>query len=116
MSESDPLDRPATPEEIEIVERLLKQTRRAEMVPPPQARSVRKSSQEVLPFPVIPLLSPIRRGRSHFDFSEYSGPGAVVLQFVDPTKPVWLRSPDRRQVREGDRPEKPPRSRRDDHG
>ena len=33
MSESDPLDRPATPEEIEIVERLLKQTRRAEMCP-----------------------------------------------------------------------------------
>jgi hypothetical protein len=120
VSESDPLDRPATPEEIEMVERLLKRTRPAEnVVPLPKARPVRKSSTEVLALPVMPLLSPMRRGRSHFDFSDSSGPGAVVLQFVDPTKPVWLRASDRRPtgwVREGDRPEKPPRSRRGDHG
>jgi hypothetical protein len=35
----DPLDRPATPEEIEMVERLLKRTRPAEnVVPLPKAR------------------------------------------------------------------------------
>jgi hypothetical protein len=125
VSESDPLDRPATPEEIEMVERLLKRTRPLEerrkgnVVPLPKARPVWKSSTEVLALPVMPLLSPIRRGPSHFDFSDSSGPGAVVLQFVDPTKPVWLRASDRRPsgwVREGDRSEKPPRLRRGAHG
>jgi hypothetical protein len=105
MSESDSLDRPATPEEIEMVERLLKRTRPAEnVVRFPKARPVRKTSTEVLALPVMPLLSPLRRGPSHFDFSDSSGPGAVVLQFVDPTKPVWLRASDRRPtgwVREG---------------
>jgi hypothetical protein len=105
MSESDSLDRPATPEEIEMVERLLKRTRPAEnVVRFPKARPVRKTSTEVLALPVMPLLSPMRRGPSHFDFSDSSGPGAVVLQFVDPTKPVWLRASDRRPtgwVREG---------------
>ena len=40
----DPLDRPATPEEIEMVERLLKRTWPGW----PKARPVRKSSTEVL--------------------------------------------------------------------
>jgi hypothetical protein len=119
VSESDPLDRPATPEEIQMVERLLKRTRPAEnVVPLPKARPARKSSTEVLALPVMPLLSP-GRGSSHFDFSDSSGPGAVVLQFVDPTKPAWLRASGRRPtgwVREGNRSEKPPRSRRGDHG
>jgi hypothetical protein len=118
VSESDPLHRPATAEEIEMVERLLKRTRPAEnVVPLPKARPVRKSSTEVLALPVMPLLSPMERGPSHFDFSDSSGPGAVVLQFVDPTKSV--RASDRRTtgwVREGDRPEKPPRSGRGDRG
>src|SRR5262245_6706313 len=115
VSKSDPLDRPATPEEIQMVERLLKPTRPAEnVVPLPKARPVPKSSTEVLALPVMPLLSPMRRGPSHFDLSHSSGPGAVVLQFVDPTKPDWLRPSDRRlagSVREGDQPEKPPGSR-----
>jgi hypothetical protein len=39
----DPLGRPATPEEIEMVERLLKRTRPAEnVVPLPKARPVRR--------------------------------------------------------------------------
>ena len=41
----DPLDRPATPEEIEMVERLLKRTPECGA---PKARPVRKSSTEVL--------------------------------------------------------------------
>jgi hypothetical protein len=91
VSESDPLDRPATPEEIAMVERLLKRTRPAEnVVPLSKARPVRKSSTEVLALPVMPLLSPMRRGPSHFEFSDSSGPGAVVLQFVEPTRPVSL--------------------------
>jgi len=52
----DPLDRPATLEEIEMVERLLKRTRPAESVVP-----LRKSSTEVLALSVMPLLSPTRR-------------------------------------------------------
>jgi hypothetical protein len=84
VSKSDPLDRPATPEEIEMVERLLKRTRPAKnVVPLPKARTARTSSTEVLALPVMPLLPPKRRS-SHFDFSDSSVPGAVVLQFVDP--------------------------------
>jgi hypothetical protein len=57
VSESDPLNRPATPEEIEMVERLLKRTRPAEnVVPLPKARPVRKSSTEVLALPTLPAL------------------------------------------------------------
>jgi hypothetical protein len=53
VSESDPLDRPATPEEIEMVERLLMRTRPAEnVVPLPKARPVR--STEVLTLPTLP--------------------------------------------------------------
>jgi hypothetical protein len=118
VSESDPLDRPATAEEIEMVERLLKRRPAEKVVTLPKARPVRKSSTEVLALPVMPLLSTMRRrGPSHFNFSDFSGPGAVVLQFVDPTKS--LRASDRRStgwVREGDRPEKPARSGRGDRG
>ena len=47
MSESDPLHRPATAEEIEMVERLLKRARPADnVVPLPKARPVPKSSTE----------------------------------------------------------------------
>ena len=120
VSESNPLDRPATPEEIEMVQRLLKRAGPGQnVVPLPKARPVRKSSTEVLALPVMPLLSPMRRGPSHYDFSDSSGPGAVVLQFVDPTKPVSLRASDLRPTgshREADRSEKSPRSRRSDHG
>jgi hypothetical protein len=129
VSESDPLDRPATPEEIEMVERLLKRTRplgerrKENVVPLPKPRPVPKTSTEVLALPVMPLLSPIRRepnpNREHVDFSESNGLGAVVLPFVDPTRAVWLRDSDRRPagwVRESDRSEKPPRPRRGDHG
>ena len=45
MNESDPLDRPATPEEIETVERLLK--RALNVVPLPKARPVPKTSTEL---------------------------------------------------------------------
>ena len=53
---------PATPEEIEMVERLLKRTRPAENVFPYRRREpVLKSSTEVLGMPVMPLLSPTPR-------------------------------------------------------
>jgi hypothetical protein len=45
VNESDPLDRPATPEEIETVERLLK--RALNVVPLPKARPVPKTSTEL---------------------------------------------------------------------
>ena len=62
MSESDPLHQPATAEEIEMVERLLKRTRPAEnVVPPPKPRPVPKTSTEVLALPVMLLVSPIPR-------------------------------------------------------
>jgi len=62
VSESDPLHRPATAEEIEMVERLLKRARPAEnVVPLPKARPVRKSSTEVPALPAMPLLSPTPR-------------------------------------------------------
>jgi len=48
VSESDPLDRPATAEEIEMVERLLKRRPAEKVVTLPKARPVRKSSTEVL--------------------------------------------------------------------
>lgn len=97
MGENNTLERPATPEEIEMVERLLERTRPAEnVVPLPKAKPVRKSSTEVLALPVMPLLSPIRRGPAHVDFSDPNERGAVVLPFADPTKPGWLRAIDQR--------------------
>jgi hypothetical protein len=52
MSESNPLNRPATPEEIEMVGRLLKRTRPAENVVP----LAPKTSMEVLALPTLPAL------------------------------------------------------------
>jgi hypothetical protein len=82
-----------------------------------EGRPVRKSSTEVLALPVMPLCR--RDAGLAFCFFRFHGPDAVVLQFVDPAKPVWLRASDRQPigcVRKGDRSEKPPRSRRGDHG
>ena len=68
MSEGNSLDRPATDEEIAMVERLLRRSATsgprknvAKVVPLPKARPVPKATSEVLALPVMPLLSPIRR-------------------------------------------------------
>ena len=53
---SDVLDREATPEGVEEVERLLKATT-AEIVPLPKSRPVPKTSTEVLAMPTLPALS-----------------------------------------------------------
>ena len=81
MSESDPLNRPATDEEIAEVERLLKATA-AEIVP--LRRASAKVTTEVLALPMLPALPPMPAKREH-------GAEAVVLPFLRPTGPVWLR-------------------------
>jgi hypothetical protein len=90
---SDTLDREATPEEIEEVERLLKATR-VEIVPLPKSRLAPRTSTEVLALPVMPAL---QRKPSVTDAAGEKCNGrepavAVVLPFVDPTKPIWIGS------------------------
>jgi hypothetical protein len=90
---SDTLDREATPEEIEEVERLLKATR-VEIVPLPKSRLAPRTSTEVLALPVMPAL---QRKPSVTDATGEKCNGrepavAVVLPFVDPTKPIWIGS------------------------
>ena len=81
MSEGNPLNRPATDKEIAEVERLLKTTT-AEIVP--MRRPSAKLTTEVLALPMLPALPPMPVERER-------GPGAVVLPFLRPTGPVWLR-------------------------
>ena len=52
----DSLDRPATDEEIAEVERLLKATKKVEIVPLPKPRPVPKTSTELLAMPTLPAL------------------------------------------------------------
>jgi hypothetical protein len=59
MSEGNPLDRPATDNEIAEVERLLKATT-AEIVP--MRRPSAKVTTEVLALPMLPALPPGRSG------------------------------------------------------
>jgi hypothetical protein len=78
---SDVLDREATPEGVEEVERLLKATT-AEIVPLPKSRPVPKTSTEVLAMPTLPALSvachsarepsPIRRSDPMSQFHDQS--------------------------------------------
>ena len=81
MSEGNPLDRPATDKEIAEVERLLKATT-AEIVP--MRRPSAKVTTEVLARPMLPALPPMPVERER-------GPDAVLVPFLRPTGPVWLR-------------------------
>src|SRR5262249_32764620 len=87
----DALDREATPEGIEEVERLLKATT-AEIVPLPKSRPVPKTSTEVLAMPTVPALSvachsarepsPIRRSDPMSQFHDQSPTVEAALQYA----------------------------------
>ena len=81
---------PATPEEIEMVERLLKRTRPAEnVVPPPKLRPVPKTSTEVLALPVMLLVSPIPRTRAQSPKGKLLRVPIVALErMLEETRPT----------------------------
>jgi hypothetical protein len=105
MSEGNPLDRPATDNEIAEVERLLKATT-AEIVP--MRRPSAKVTTEVLALPMLPALPPMpggaraRAGGGGAAVSKADRAGLVAKE--DRRPPCW--------IREGDQPVTPPKPRR----